>query len=354
MPEAEFNADMLRLARSAREFTQADLASASGVTQALISKIENKLTLSPGDDVVQALASALRFPVPFFYQAEKTHGFPHFHHRKRAKLGAKPLARIHAAINIGRQHVAKLYGSYERQVLRPIPMFDLDERGLTPAAAALQMREYWMLPRGPIENLTEVVEAAGGIVVQSDFGTSHMDGLSFRVEGLPPLFFLNSRVPGDRYRFTLAHELGHMLFHHLPEDDGLMERQADEFAAAFLMPAQEIRPYLGRPSLSQLGRAKPYWKVSIKSLIRRGHDLKMMSDHQYKMLNIAYNKEGYASGEPHPLAVEKPGTLSAMVKHHIEALGYSSAELAELLLMDEAEFNSAYIGRPKLAVVSSR
>ena len=79
-----------------------------------------------------------------------------------------------------------------------------------------------------------------------------------------------------------------------------------------------------------------------------------MTDHQYKMLNIAYNKEGYASGEPHALAVEKPGTLSAMVKHHIEALGYSSTELAELLLMDEAEFNSAYIGRPKLAVVSSR
>lgn len=354
MNDKVFNADMLRLARCAREFTQADLAVASGVTQALISKIENGLTITPSSEVVEALASSLRFPPAFFYQQDKAHGFPHFHHRKRAKLGAKPLSRIHAAINIGRQHVAKLHRSYERQVLRPIPLFDLDEQRLTPTEAATRMREYWLLPRGPIENLTEVVEAAGGIIVQADFGTMHMDGLSFRVEGLPPLFFMNSRVPGDRYRFTLAHELGHMLFHHLPEDDTTMERQADEFAAAFLMPAQEIKPYLGSPSLSRLGRAKPYWRVSIRSLIRRAHDLRLISDHQYKMLNIGYNREGYASGEPHPLPVEKPGSLSEMVKFHIENLGYTTAELAALLMMDEPEFIESYGVRPKLAIVSSR
>jgi Zn-dependent peptidase ImmA (M78 family)/transcriptional regulator with XRE-family HTH domain len=354
MTDKPFNADMLKLARSAREFTQSDLATASGVTQALVSKIENGLTIAPSDDVVEALASALRFPVGFFYQREKAHGFPHFHHRKRAKLGAKPLARIHAAINIGRQHVAKLHNSYERQILKPIPIFDLDEAGLSPSETAARMREYWMIARGPIENLTEIIEAAGGIIVQADFGTSHMDGLSFRLEGLPPLFFMNSRVPGDRYRFTLAHELGHMIFHHLPEDDALMEKQADQFAAAFLMPAAEVRPYLTSASLSRLGRAKPYWRVSIKSLIRRSYDLKMISDHQYKMLSIGYNKEGYASGEPHSMQVEKPSALGNMVRYHLEHLGYSPTELASLLLMEDAEFAAAYGVRPKLAIVASR
>lgn len=45
-----------------------------------------------------------------------------------------------------------------------------------------------MLPRGPVSNLVELIEEAGGIVIIARFGTSLLDGLSFRTEGLPPLF----------------------------------------------------------------------------------------------------------------------------------------------------------------------
>jgi len=98
-----FNADMLKLARDAREFTQADLAKTADVTQALVSKIENGLITQPSEDVVEKLSAALKFPSGFFFQSERVLGFPHFHFRKRAKLGTKVLARIAATINIRRQ-----------------------------------------------------------------------------------------------------------------------------------------------------------------------------------------------------------------------------------------------------------
>src|SRR4051794_13199407 len=104
---------MLKLARDAREFTQADLAKHAGVTQALVSKIENGLITQPSEDVVFKLADAVRFPPTFFEQNERVVGFPHFHYRKRAKLGSKSLAHIGALINIRRQHVAKLLRSCE-------------------------------------------------------------------------------------------------------------------------------------------------------------------------------------------------------------------------------------------------
>lgn len=338
-----FNPAMLQLARSARGLTQEEVAKKSGVTQALLSKIENRLIENPSAEVVDALSRALGFPTTFFHQQDGVLGLPHYHHRKRAKLGAKPLARIHALTNIRRMHIQRLLSSWEKEPEKPIPQIDLDEQRMSPAILAARMREYWLMPRGPVQCLTTVVEAAGGIVVLSDFGTALLDGISFRVPGLPPLFYMNSQVPGDRFRFSLAHELGHMIMHNTPDDDQKMERQADEFAAAFLMPGQDIRPYLSSVSLAKLGRTKPLWRVSIKSLIRRAHDLRLISAYQYKTLNIEYNKARYNEGEPHPIDIDRPTLVSRLVEHHLKSLGYSVEELAQLLCIEENDFRRAYI-----------
>jgi Zn-dependent peptidase ImmA (M78 family) len=253
------------------------------------------------------------------------------------------LARIHAITNIRRQHISKLLTSWGREPVKPIPQIDLDEVKLSPSQLALRMREYWVLQRGPIENLVNIIEEAGGIVILSDFSTRLLDGISFRIPGLPPLFFMNSQVPGDRFRFSLAHELGHMIMHGIPDDDEKMERQADEFAASFLMPHQDVKPYLMNVSLSKLGRVKTFWKVSIKSLIRRAYDLRMITGYNYKSLNIEYSKARYNEGEPHPIEIEKPTFLTQLIEHHTRNLGYAIPELSRLLCVEEADFVKAYI-----------
>lgn len=349
-----FNADMLDLARGARGMTQADVAMAANVSQAMLSKVENRL-IPPTPELATRLAQALRFPVEFFYQAERAHGFPHYHHRKRAALGTKALAKVHAIINIRRQHIARLLKSFGAEVEKPIPSIDLDEKEVSPADSARMVREYWMLPRGPVDNVTAVIEAGGGVVVVTDFGTPMLDGISFRAAGLPPIFVMNSEVPGDRYRFSLAHELGHMVMHALPGDeDEKMEQQADEFASAFLMPSVEIKPHLVPPSIEKFARAKGYWKVSIKAMIRRARDLRLMSPDDYKRLSVSYSKAGYSRGEPFPLERESPALLPKMVEFHLRDLGYSVAELARLLLLEEDDLRRAYIPRRRLELIISR
>jgi Zn-dependent peptidase ImmA (M78 family)/transcriptional regulator with XRE-family HTH domain len=345
----KFNPDMVRLARDAREATQGDLADWSGVTQALISKIENGLT-QPSDEVADKIADALKFPRSFFLQQERAIGFPPFHYRKRSRLGTKALASIGASINIRRQHVSKLLRSYDLDVQKPIPQIDLDQTGLTPEQVAGRLREYWLLPRGPIDNLVELIERAGGIVILTRFGTDLLDALSFRLEGLPPLFFLNRDVSGDRFRFSLAHELAHIVLHSTPDDDQKMEAEADRFAAAFLMPAPDIRPYLSTVKISTLSRVKAYWKVSIKSLIKRAHDLKLVTDHYYKVLNIQYNK-AFSQGEPVEIALERPSLLANIFQFHMRALGYTLRELADLLCLREEDMRLAYVEGPRLRLV---
>jgi Zn-dependent peptidase ImmA (M78 family)/transcriptional regulator with XRE-family HTH domain len=343
---------MLKLARDARELTQADLAQLAGVTQALVSKIENRLITQPSADVVEKLAHAVKFPVSFLQQQEQIVGFPHFHYRKRAKLGTKALARIGAIINIRRQHVSKLLRSYELVPSKPIPEIDLDAAGLTPEKVAERMRGYWMLPRGPIENLVELVEAAGGIVILCRFDTNLLDGISFRSEGLPPLFFMNKDVPGDRLRFSLAHELGHMILHSIPDDEAKMEDQAHRFAASFLMPAAEIRSYLSAPKLSSLARVKAFWKVSVKALIKRAHDLRLITDNQYRWLNVQYSR-AYKAGEPIPIERESPSRLRDMFDYHLKHLGYSPADLAGFLSINSEDLQRAYGKRFGIRLVIS-
>ncbi|MDP8993402.1 MAG: XRE family transcriptional regulator [Pseudomonadota bacterium] len=347
-----FNRDMLQLARAARGLTQGGLAARAGVTQALISKLENGLTLDPTGETVGEIARALNFPVRFFYAPERPHGLPPFHYRRRASLGARALAKIEADINIRRMHLARLLRSYEVEAHREFPIIDLERHQWSPRDAAQHIRGYWSIPRGPINNLTQIVENVGAIIVQIDFGTPKLDALSFRLPGMPPLIFMNSTVPGDRYRFTLAHELAHLILHHHPETDEEMESQADEFAAELLMPAREIKPYLVSPSLGKLARVKPYWKVSIKALIVQAHRLKTITPSQYTGLNVNYSKAGYARfGEPFPIAIERPSRLSDAVQHHLRRLGYSIGEIADLLMIHPEEFQELYTEQPRLRLV---
>jgi Zn-dependent peptidase ImmA (M78 family) len=197
-----------------------------------------------------------------------------------------------------------------------------------------------------------LIEAAGGIVVLCRFGTTLLDGISFRSEGLPPLFFMNRDVGGDRFRFSLTHELGHMIMHSIPEDEEKMEDEAHRFAASFLMPAVEIRPYLANIKLSALSRVKSYWKVSIKALIKRARDLKLMTDNQYRWLNVQYAKS-FGAGEPIPIDVEKPSLLRSMVEYHLRELHYTIQELAAFLSVNKDDLERAYVERPGLRLVVS-
>ena len=113
---------------------------------------------------------------------------------------------------------------------------------LTTEEAARLVRELWMVPKGPIDKMIGLLESNGGVVIPCDFGTDLLDAMSQRIDGMPILFFVNVNAPADRLRHTLAHELGHMVLHTITvkSDEEMEDREADAFAGAFLLPADEI------------------------------------------------------------------------------------------------------------------
>lgn len=343
-----FSHHMLTLARDSRGVTQAGLADMIGMGQGTLSKYETGVLPAP-DDFAEEAGRALGYPVSFFFQPGQPYGFPPFHYRRRKKLSAKALGKIVAEMNIRRMHVRKLGMSFPMQTNRFIPEIDVDEfqgRSKEPATIdelARSLREAWMLPPGPIENVTSVIEENGGVIIPCDFGTDLLDAMSQRVDGMPVLFFVNVNAPADRLRHTLCHELAHMTLHTAAfKGDEEMEREADEFAGAFLLPSDEVRNQLRRFDLPHLANMKAHWKVSMASIAVRAHRLKLITDYQSKMFWIDMNKTGYRKREPNEPPRELPKKLNQMVEFHRKSLGYSDTDLANMLCLHVSEFQKMY------------
>ncbi len=140
---------------------------------------------------------------------------------------------------------------------------------------------------GPIENLTAAAERAGVCLVPLA-GLAGVDGLSAWVDGIP-VVGLSPAVPGDRFRLTLAHELGHLALHARSTDS--TEHEANRFAGALLFPKAEFDAAMPvRPQIRDFVDLKESWGVSVSALVYRAHELGYIDDARYRSLQIQMSK----------------------------------------------------------------
>ncbi len=217
--------------------------------------------------------------------------------------------------------------------------------------AAHCLRSHWGLGLDPIQNLVELLEERGIKVLSMPL--ANIDGLTAQVRredrSVASVIVVNRRDCGERQRFTVAHELGHMTLEVAPNIDS--EKAAHRFAGAFLMPAETLRARIGkhRKSIgwSELFNLKRIFRVSVQALTYRCKDLGIFGNPLFRRLFNEFNDRGWRSPpyrEPWAIKGEEPKRferlcLRALAEGAIsesraaELLGYSVHEL--ILLMDE-------------------
>ena len=334
---------MLTLAREYRGLTQTALAKKLGVAQSIVSRFESG-TLPMSEQNVLALSTALNFPATFFEQPETIYGLgaSFLFHRSRQSLPVGELRRIEAEVNVARIGIARLLRGVDSHSEREIRPMEVGLDG-TPEEIAQLVRAAWSLPSGPIANLTKEIEGAGGIVVRYPFAQKLVDGISLWVTGTPPLYFLNDNSPGDRDRWTLAHELGHIVMHRTPTKT--IEDEANRFASEFLMPAKIIRPELQNMTLARAALLKLKWRVSMAALIRRAKDLEVITANQYRNLCMGMSKAGWRLREPNEIAREQSSNLKAILDLHQRDHGYTLDELGDMALCSRSDFQEKLVPR---------
>ncbi len=338
-----FNYNLVLLGRQLRQINQEALAESACITQGHLSKIINGLT-EPSDDVVNKIANALNLPTKFFQQEDRVYGLPlsiHPMYRKKASVGQHALEYVHAEVNVRLMHLRRLTKSINLRIAYPLPQFDPDEYEVENIASLV--RRTWLLPKGPLQNLTECAEQAGCLVVMCHFQNIPIYGMSYRIPDLPPCIFLNENQPADRMRFTLAHELGHLIMHRVPTPD--MEKQANQFASALLMPSTDIKGSLtGRVTLPRIAALKPVWRVSIQALVEKAASMGAITPMQQRYLWQQISASGMRLHEPPELdfPCEEPKILPMIFKIHLKDLGYSMNDISDTLNYRQYELSKLY------------
>jgi Zn-dependent peptidase ImmA (M78 family)/DNA-binding XRE family transcriptional regulator len=330
-----FNWSKLALARKRRQLTKKELAEKSGVTAVTLTRLETGKTTDPGMDTIQALAAALRYPVDFFFgESFEELSTDAASFRSLSTLSA---AQRDAALAAG-QIAFALNDWIDKRFSLPVP--DLpDLRADDPISAADSTREYWGIGVKPIPRLVPLLETKGVRVFTLAERNKNVDAFSCWMNGIPYIF-LNTFKSAERSRFDAAHELGHLLMHrHSPSGQANGEREADMFAAAFLMPQDDLIAHLPRVhSLQQLVEKKERWGVSVAALARTAFNNGLVSDWHYRDLCRQMSTLGYRTSEPQ----ERVSERSSVWQKVLEILwkeGITKAHIAKdlHLPLDEIE-----------------
>ena len=270
--------------KQAREFggwTQGEFGQRLGLTQAIVAHVEAGRVSADG--LLEKLVFSTGFPPAFFNKplsANLPMGSLLF--RAHAALDSSTRGRLHREAELAHELVTEMLpmvNGVRVQIPRLIGS-DADE------AARVANLQLGIARDVPIPNLTNRLEKAGAIIVPVPVDSRHFDGFSLWAgdqEPRLPVIVSNSERTTDRWRWNLAHELGHLVMHSTLKG-GLreIEQQANAFAGEFLLPAAAMTTELPAPlSIPVLADLKRRWRVSMQAIIRRARDLEKISETRY-------------------------------------------------------------------------
>ena len=298
-----FEETRLKLARARRGLTAKALAERAEVSVDTIKRLE-KGRNDPEPQTVEKLARALGYPEEFFFGAKVEAvdaGAVSF--RSFSKMTAKE-----RDASLGAGSVGLLLSCWveERFGLPEPQLIDLSYES-DPEVAAAHIRQYWSLGQQPITDLLALLETKGIRLFSLTENTASVNAFSFW-RGGKPFMFLNNFKTAESSRFDAAHELAHLVMHMHgdPKKGRNVEREANTFASAFLMPAEDVKARVPRRITTDVViRAKARWRVSAMAMAYRLHQLNRLSEWQYKSICIDLTKRGYRTGEPSGMSREK-------------------------------------------------
>ena len=344
---SNINFTLLETARLLRQKTQKEVVEAIGISQASLSKAEHGLQELP-IDIMSKLYDYYDLPETFFLRSEGVSPLGHLYYRKKLTITNKVIDSFVAKVKIFKAIIDDLMSAVE------LPKYTLGnyvpDDNLSAKEIARKIRYELKVYNGAVPNLSTLLENNGIIIIRFDFGTDKIDGLTTITDSDRKVMFINNQMPNDRIRFSMAHELGHLVMHlgNPPRSSDDAERQADEFASEFLMPEEEIRPMLLNVNIQTLGMLKRKWRVSMHALVRRAKDLETITYQQYRNLQMYFSKKGYTKSEPIPLPIENPPMWDETLKLYRDELGYSDEDLMSVMKINQRDFASWFSPKPRL------
>jgi Zn-dependent peptidase ImmA (M78 family)/transcriptional regulator with XRE-family HTH domain len=296
------NGGRLRLARRFVGKDRSEMAALLGVSTSTYASYE--LGERSFEDKLSRLSELLRVPETFFYR-DKLKGLnkAQLSYRKRVSLRSVAAERIHAVAMLSQDFTSVIAS----KVNLPVPSVPYSPVTATYGVedSAQYIRTTLKLGDAPIRNVIELVEYLGVQVFWVN-GDVEFDGVSFWRDDVPYILINSLQADGYRMRFTVLHELGHLVLHRIAPDADAQEierqrldREADRFASAMLFPPSAFSARWPKiPTIDRIFDDRSYWRASSAAMVRRAKDLHLISDEVYRRLCVTISARGWRKGEP--------------------------------------------------------
>ena len=338
--------------RLAARLTQTELARRVGVTRASVSNYELGKN-NPTPDVMRRIAHELAQPIAYFTKAERS-SFGIRSANFFRKTGADTQRRNNAC-GVYSEWFASTAYAFDAVANYPkvdLPQFEPEGEHYTEDEIELyaeEVRKHFGLGLGPISNVVRLLESKGVLVCRYIIPDENIEAFSYWSGERPFVFLASDKGSAARARFDASHELAHLCLHRwvgreeLSDPDRLqtIEREADRFSGAFLLPRKQFPNEVYSPRADSFMDLKARWKVSIQAMVYRCKDLGLFDERQITNIykQISYKK--WRTNEPldeglGALALEEPLLLKRVAELVFASGRYRMDEMkADLALSDE-------------------
>lgn len=335
-------ADRIRQARLAAGLTLGALGEKVGVSHTAIQKYEKGL-LTPSSSQLLKLARACDIRTEYFFRTNMVELLqPEF--RKTASFGKTAQEALKIKVVELVEKRVELLGAFPE-----LPLMAFAPPAALPDCIATldeietfsdQTRNAWQLGMNPIADLTDTLEGLGLLVIVVDEENPGFSGLTAKAhtgDGRQfPIVAVSKRWPGDRQRFTLAHELGHLLVEGRLADGIDEEKACDRFAGTFLAPCVAVRQLLGRRrhalEWQELYVLKHEFGLSMAGWLQRAKQCGVITDTAHLSMFKRFSAKGWRKNEPgDPLPKEHPRLFDQLVYRALAEQYISEGKAAELL-----------------------
>lgn len=306
MEMKEIFSERFKSARLMKGFSLQDLANAldNKLSRQALHRYE-KGEVIPDNDKINLLSKVLEVSPDYFFRSTKVElGEVEF--RKLSKMPQKEASIIKEKTKEKLSRYLELEGilGLPNEFDNHLKDFEVVTTYEQVNRAAELLREKWNLGNGAIFNVVEILEDKNIKVVNLDVDED-FDGLQTFVNDTIPVVAYNLKKANkpDRIRFTLLHELAHLLLKFGNVTERQKETLCHQFAGAMLLPEKTIKAELGehRNKLSslELANIKKQYGISMQAIIMRAKDCGIINENYTKQLFFLFKQMNWKVDEPY-------------------------------------------------------
>jgi Zn-dependent peptidase ImmA (M78 family)/DNA-binding XRE family transcriptional regulator len=297
--------ERLKEVREARKMTQEELSQRISITRSSISAFEKGFKF-PSIQTVEQLSKELNIPMAYLQNQRpvRSSRVGPLSYRKKFRA-SQAVQNQMSRLEEWLEDIYSVYNTYiDFPEINFLPADLIDYENLSDddiEKIAGDLRTQWGMGLGPIENLTDFIEA-NGIVIGRAVLESDIEAVSVWRSQRPHILVNKAITACVRIRMSLAHELGHLVLHRLVNEEdydndqkyALMEKQAAFFAGCFLFPRPSFYKEFHSTRIDSLLMLKKRWKISMGAIVMRAKNLVLATDNNVRTFYKQLSAKGYS------------------------------------------------------------